>query len=405
MSESDTELDGDDYTIDPADVIKVIDLDDLDVEGRVNDEDDDNEEETNDDMETGEATAGPLHDDSLLTFHGHGDNAVICTKINPVNSKVAVSGGQDDQAFVWNTTDGSVLFQCTGHTDTVANVGFSFDGALLATADMKGLIKVWKMDSGSEIWSFETSDIEWLQWHQAAPVLLVGTSDGQVWMWKIPSGDCKTFVGFGPAALCGQILSDGKRAFVGYDDGSLKVWDLKSTDAVYNISGHDAHTAPVFCLDYNADGSLLASGSGDMTVKMISALNGKVVSTLKCTESEEEDSVESVGFCKTHSYLATGTLSGNLEIWDLPSKSVRFKCQHPYGIVKLKWSAVSPTLYTIGLDGCVRQYDGRNGELMKCWQGHQANILDFDIASDESILMTASDDFTAKIFSISGDST
>ena len=47
MSESDTELDGDDYTIDPADVIKVIDLDDLDVEGRVNDEDDDNEEETN----------------------------------------------------------------------------------------------------------------------------------------------------------------------------------------------------------------------------------------------------------------------------------------------------------------------------------------------------------------------
>ena len=28
-----------------------------------------------DDMETGEATAGPLHDDSLLTFHGHGDNA------------------------------------------------------------------------------------------------------------------------------------------------------------------------------------------------------------------------------------------------------------------------------------------------------------------------------------------
>ena len=51
-----------------------------------------------------------------------------------------------------------------------------------------------------------------------------------------------------------------------------------------------------------------------------------------------------------------------------------------YGIVKLKWSAVSPTLYTIGLDGCVRQYDGRNGELMKCWQGHQANILDFDIA-------------------------
>ena len=57
---------------------------------------------------------------------------------------------------------------------------------------------------------------QWLQWHQAAPVLLVGTSDGQVWMWKIPSGDCKTFVGFGPAALCGQILPDGNIIFISF---------------------------------------------------------------------------------------------------------------------------------------------------------------------------------------------
>ena len=30
----------------------------------------------------------------------------------------------------------------------------------VATADMSGLIKVWKVESGEEAWSFETSDLE-----------------------------------------------------------------------------------------------------------------------------------------------------------------------------------------------------------------------------------------------------
>ncbi|XP_005099957.1 angio-associated migratory cell protein [Aplysia californica] len=404
---ADFEQEEGDLTIDPSEVIQVIELnDDGDGSGdpsNVNDDSglSDEDADENEEMDTDEAAAGPVQDDSALTFLGHHNDAVICTEISPVNSHLVITGGQDDQALVWNSRDGSVMFQCTGHTDTVVSVGFSFDGSFVATADMKGMIKVWKVETGTEVWSFEVSDIEWLQWHQAAPVLLVGTKEGQVWMWKIPSGDCKTFVGYGPSALCGRILPDGKRAYVGYDDGAVKVWDLKSTEAVFTVSGHDGHKEPVFCMDHNNDGSLIMSGSGDMTVKIISTVNGKVVATLKCTESDgDEDSVETVGFCKTHEYVATGTLSGNLEIWNLPSKSVRHRCDHPYGIVKLRWSASSPILYTVCLDGCVRQFDGRNGQLMRMWQGHSAGILDFDIARDESFIVTASDDFTAKVFSL-----
>ena len=39
-------------------------------------------------------------------------------------------------------------------------VGFSHDGMYAASADLGGLIKVWKVDTGKEIWSFECSDIE-----------------------------------------------------------------------------------------------------------------------------------------------------------------------------------------------------------------------------------------------------
>jgi len=373
-----SDVEEDDGLLDPSDIVEVLDIidnGDQNGNGQISDEEYDQLQEEGSDsdddggMDLGEGAASfePEQDNSKLTFEGHLENAVICSRFNPSNSCQVISGGQDDQAFVWDVTNGSVLFKCTGHTDTVASVGFSFDGSLVATSDMAGLIKVWKTDTGSELWSFEVSEIEWLEWHPAAPVLLAGTKEGQIWMWKVPQGDCKTFTGFGPAALCGHFLPDGKKAYVGYDDGSLKIWDLKSTEAIFSISGHEGHKAPVFCVDHKGDGSMIATGSGDMTVKVISSITGKVVSTLQCSKSkdDEDDSVEAVGFCKTHDFLAIGTLSGSLEIWDLPSKTLRNICQHPYGVVKLKWSNTAPIVYTVSLDGNVRAYDGRNGDLLQ----------------------------------------
>ena len=40
-------------------------------------------------------------------------------------------------------------------------------------------------------------------------MLLAGTVDGDVWMWKVPSGDCKTFQGHGSRSCVGKILPDG----------------------------------------------------------------------------------------------------------------------------------------------------------------------------------------------------
>lgn len=47
-----------------------------------------------------------------------------------------------------------------------------------------------------------------------AHVLLVGTSDGDTWMWKIPSGDCKTFQGHGATVGCGRFLPDGRLVLI-----------------------------------------------------------------------------------------------------------------------------------------------------------------------------------------------
>lgn len=57
---------------------------------------------------------------------------------------------------------------------------------------------------------FSLGSPQWLEWHPCAPVLLAGTDDGNVWMWKIPSGDCKTFESPACQATSGKVLPDGK---------------------------------------------------------------------------------------------------------------------------------------------------------------------------------------------------
>ncbi|CAH1788775.1 unnamed protein product [Owenia fusiformis] len=342
-----------------------------------------------------------LKDDADIVFTKH-KGSVFCIATDPGTSTLAVTGGEDDRAYVFKLATGEVMFECTGHKDSVTCACFCYDSKYVATGDMSGIIKVWDVESKQEVWSFETSDLEWLEWHTAAHVLLAGSIDGSMWMWKIPNGDTKTFQAHGVPTNIGKILPDGKRCCVGYEDGAVKTYDLKTSKLSHSFTGNSGHAASITSLDCHSNNNLIITGSTDVTAKVISANNGKVLSTYNCaSESDEEDnSVEAVGFSKTHSLAATGTLKGTLSIWDINTHQCRLQCKHENGIVRLRWDESTPFIYTCTLDGIVHMWDGRNGQRMAQWYGHQGEILDFDITRDGNTLVTASDDGTARVFTL-----
>ncbi|XP_013381116.1 angio-associated migratory cell protein [Lingula anatina] len=379
-----------------AEGMEDMDLDQYDGDGGVEDEDKEN------------STSLPLRDDADLVFTEH-KGSVFCVQADPVKCEFAVSGGEDDLAYLWKIDSGQVVLKCTGHKDSVTQVAFSHDSQYLATGDMSGIIKVWKVDTKVEIWSFECTDLEWLRWHHCAHILLAGTVDGEMWMWKIPGGDCKTFQGQGCTCSEGRILPDGKRACTGYDDGTVKIWDLKEGSPLHSISGHDAHDGAITCIDCHPDNVMVVTGSVDVTAKVINSNNGKVVTTFNCKKqssetdasaAEKEDSVEAVGCSPNNPYLATGTLAGSLCFWDLTKQTVRQQCDNEAGIVRLKWDNTSPMVYTGSLDGTVRLWDARTGKTEAQWMGHGAEILDLTISRDGNHLLTSSSDETVRVYSL-----
>ncbi|XP_019959489.1 angio-associated migratory cell protein [Paralichthys olivaceus] len=374
-------------------------LEDVDFEEPGEADFDDNEGwETEDEME-----AEAEQDDSELTFSKH-TGSVFCVSLDPATNSLAVTGGEDDKAYVWRVSNGEVLFECKGHEDSVTCAMFSHDSSLVATGDMSGMIKVWKVETKEEIWSFEVADLEWLEWHPCAPVLLAGTGDGNVWMWKIPSGDCKTFQSPACQATTGKVLPDGKRAVVGYEDGTVRVWDLKQGNAIHVVKGQDGHRGTLTCLACNKDSSLVLTGSVDGYAKLINTATGKVVGVFSAEggnakgSKDEETSVESVGFCNILPLIAVAYLDGTLAIYDLSTQVLRHRCQHEAGIVHLKWEESSSMVSTCSLDGALRLWDARSGNMVSEYHGHTAEILDFAVNRDASLAVTTSGDNQAKVF-------
>lgn len=40
---------------------------------------------------------------------------MFCVSLDPATNSLAVTGGEDDKAYVWRVSDGEVLLECTGN--------------------------------------------------------------------------------------------------------------------------------------------------------------------------------------------------------------------------------------------------------------------------------------------------
>jgi WD40 repeat protein len=147
---------------------------------------------------------------------------------------------------------------------------------------------------------------------------------------------------------------DGTMLATGSFDNTVKIWDAKSGKILQTCKGH---TNQVYCVSWNNDGSLLASASQDKTIRLWNPKDGKTVKELK----------------------------GHTEIVD--------------------WVAFSPNgklLASGGLDKSVRLWNAADGKEFKNLGVHKDTIYCVAFSPDGKLLASSSNDGTIKIWNVDG---
>lgn len=91
-------------------------------------------------------------DDSFSNCNLH-QAAVFTLQVHPIDSNLAVSGGEDDLAYIFRTDSGAQVKKLEGHSDSVTSCGWSFDGTMVATGGMDGKVIVWRVQGTEGEWT------------------------------------------------------------------------------------------------------------------------------------------------------------------------------------------------------------------------------------------------------------
>lgn len=272
---------------------------------------------------------------------------------------------------------------------------------------MAGELRVFKVDKNyKKIWEFSMGDMCWMKWHKKSNVLLAGSEVGEIYIWRIPSGDCKVLQGNGEKCEVVTFTSDEKRLAAGYGDGSFKLWDIKSQQFLLNIPSEPSSSSEneeeqletsITTISSDNENQLILTGSVDGKAKIIGA-NGLIGEL----SDPEKVSIERVLIdCPGLEFkvAVTGSLSGKITIWDVSHQSIRNVCkdEDPTGITALIWGK-NQSLIAGTLGGAIKVWNVRNGEMKFILLGHSNNIHDLTYHEKRNLILTVSEDKTAKIF-------
>jgi serine/threonine protein kinase len=257
------------------------------------------------DRATGQATA-------VLTGHGHFVQAVA---FHPHDGNSLVSGSRDGTLKRWHCLERRPTHTLIGHTQTVLAVGFTPDGRQIVSGGADKTLKLWDSQTGELMRTLTGHRLAVRAIAMIAgqrPLIASASADATLKLWDLGTGELvQTLTGHTAAIWAIALSPDGTWLASGGEDRTIRLWNL-TTQQTRCLAGH---SWPVAALQFMPDSATLVSGSWDHSLKLWCVSTGQVQSQL----TGHTDSVSSIALAAADHpaacYLISGSHDTTLKVW------------------------------------------------------------------------------------------
>jgi WD40 repeat protein len=221
----------------------------------------------------------------VTSFAGH-KNIVLATAFSPDGKLAATAGGDQNEVYLWNATNGEVVQRLVGAGQPVWSVGFARDGNSVAFGDslravtqnnlgplQKTLLLAQGKDVGVSLGESVQSERQFVRAEDRLRDLSLNVKPG-----KIPETDVLEILrsgkleheisrdstsGFRHTAY--SLSPDGALIASGGDNGFLTLYSTSTGQRTAECVGH---TSEVWAVAFSPEGKALVSGSYDQTIRL-----------------------------------------------------------------------------------------------------------------------------------------
>ena len=244
------------------------------------------------------------------------------------------TGSYDGIARVWDR-NGALIHTLRGHQGPIFSLKWNRRGNYLLSGSYDKTIIVWNVSALTSGVSGDMNARGYIQ-HQfrdhEAPALDVDwkddttfascSTDRTVHIYNVDiEHPLKVYRGHADEVNAVKWSPSGRHLASCSDDCTAKVWDVESdrTDPLYDFVNHDQE---IYTVKWSPTGPgspnphkipLLATASFDGSIRLWSIQDGSCFGYF----NQHRDSVYSVAFSPSGEYLASGSLAGQLYIWDI----------------------------------------------------------------------------------------
>jgi WD40 repeat protein len=307
------------------------------------------------------------------------------------DDRLVVNSGSDGKISVWEIETGRNLLNIKAHHTHILGLAFTANGKQLISASLDRYIKVWDLDNGICLRS----------WQSLAPIYKIDLSDddltlacsgenGDVLLWNIATGELlKKLVGHTGNILDVAFQRQGTLLASSSLDSTIKLWDLTTGECILTLA---EHTQLIWSVAFNALGTQLVSSSFDTSIKLWDVKTGCCLSTMQAHSRAADEGL----FSPDGRFIVSASQDSTVRIWT----SVRpndWQCTkvlqgHQNSIWAIAFNSTGKILVSSDHDGVLKFWDLESWQCIKTIRSVPKAFRSLAFHSQDNLLISGSED-------------